>query len=126
MALRKAGKADRTEKTDKTSGSDGTTKTRTPVRVRIAQVVWLVFVVCALFLAIGALLVALDANEKNSLVDFVLSGANVVDLDVFSRTNGIKDFSGDSAEVKNALFNWGIGAVAYLVVGRILDRVIRP
>ena len=125
MALRKAGKADRAEKTDKTAGSDGT-KSRSPVRVRIAQVVWLVFVVCALFLAIGALLVALDANEKNSLVDFVLSGANVVDLDVFSRTNGIKDFSGDNAEVKNALFNWGIGAVAYLVVGRILDRLIRP
>ncbi len=121
MALRKADKTDKTA----TTGS-GTTKPRTPVRVRIAQVVWLVFVVCALFLAVGALLVALDANEKNSLVDFVLRGANAVDLGVFSRTNGIKDFSGDNAEVKNALFNWGIGAVAYLIVGRILDRVIRP
>ena len=120
MALRKAGN------TDKTESDDSEKKSHTPIRVRIAQVVWLVFVVCALFLAIGALLVALDANEKNSLVDFVLSGANVVDLDVFSRTNGIKDFSGDNAEVKNALFNWGIGAVAYLVVGRILDRLIRP
>ncbi len=122
MALRKAGKDDKTA----TTGSGDSGKPRTPVRVRIAQLVWLVFVVCALFLAIGALLVALDANEKNSLVDFVLGGANTIDLGIFSRTNGIKDFSGGNAEVKNALVNWGIGAVAYLIVGRILDRIIRP
>ena len=84
------------------------------IRVRIAQVVWLVFVVCALFLAVGALLIALDANQDNPLVEFVLDGANAVDLGIFSRTNGIKEFTGDNAEVKNALFNWGIGAVAYL------------
>ena len=122
MALRKAGKADKAEKSE----SDDTKKPRTPVRVRIAQLVWLVCVVCALFLAIGALLVALDANAKNPLVEFVLDGANAVDLGVFSRTNGIKDFTGDNAEVKNALVNWGIGAVVYLVVGRMLDRLIRP
>ena len=116
MALRKADKADKAD----------TTKSLNTVRVRIAQLVWLVCVVCALFLAIGALLIALDANKENALVEFVLDGANAVDLGVFSRTNGIKDFSGDNAEVKNALFNWGIGAIAYLVVGRILERLIRP
>jgi hypothetical protein len=118
MALRKAVKSSKTE-------SGGTAKPRTPVRVRIAQVVWLIFVNCALFLAVGALLVALDANEKNSLVDFVLRGANVVDLGVFSRTNGIKDISGVNAEVNNALFKWGKGAVVYLELGLILDRSIR-
>lgn len=122
MALRKADKADKSEKSEKS----GTAKPGTPVRTRIAQVVWLVFVVCALFLAIGALLVALDANKQNGLVDFVLTGANTVDLGIFSRTNGIKDFGGSNAEVKNALFNWGIGAIVYLIVGRILDRIIRP
>jgi hypothetical protein len=96
------------------------------VRTRVAQVVWLVFVVCALFLAVGALLVALDANEENALVEFVISGADAVDLGIFSRENGIKEFTGDNAEVKNALVNWGLGAVAYLVVGRIVDRIIRP
>lgn len=119
MALRKA---DKTEKSE----SGDTKKTGTQIRVRLAQLVWLVCVVCALFLAIGALLIALDANKQNSLVAFVLDGANAVDLGIFSRTNGIKDFTGDNAEVKNALFNWGIGAVVYLVVGRILDRLIRP
>ncbi len=124
MAGRKTAKARPTKPGDKATRP---TRPRvSSVRVRIAQVVWLVCVVCALFLAIGALLVALDANEKNALVEFVLDGANAVDLGVFSRTNGIKDFTGDNAEVKNALFNWGLGAIAYLVVGRILDRIIRP
>jgi hypothetical protein len=96
------------------------------VRTRVAQVVWLLFVVAALFLAVGALCVALGANKGNGLVKFVLDGANFFDLDVFSRKNGIKTFGGGGAATKNALFNWGIGAVLYLVVGRIVERVIRP
>ena len=95
-------------------------------RLRVAQLLWLVFVVCALFLAIGALLVSLGANEDNPLVAFVVQGADAVDLGVFSRRNGIFEFGGDNAEVRNALVNWGIGAVAYLVVGRIVDRIVRP
>jgi hypothetical protein len=96
------------------------------VRTRVAQAIWLLFVLCALFLAVGALLVALKANEGNPLVDFVLDSADAIDLGVFSRDNGIKEFAGDDAATKNALFNWGIGAVAYLVVGRIVDRIVRP
>ncbi len=95
------------------------------VRSRLAAVVWLVAVVCALVLAIGALLVALDANEKNSIVQLVLQGADALD-GPFSRDNGIFSFTGQDADVKNALVNWGIAAVVYLVIGRILDRVIRP
>ena len=96
------------------------------VRLRLAQVVWLVAVVCALFLAAGALLIALDANTGNALVKFVLDVADAVDLDVFSRDNGIFKFDGHDAATKNALTNWGLGAIAYLVVGRILERIIRP
>lgn len=96
------------------------------IRARLAQLLWLVCALCALVLAVGALLVALDANQKNALVDFVLEAADTVDLGVFSRTDGIKQFRGDGADVKNALFNWGLGAIAWLVVGRILDRIIKP
>ena len=96
------------------------------MRTRIAQVVWLLCVVAALFLALGALCVALDFNQDNALVKFVLDGADAVDLGVFSREDGIKQFTGSNAETKNALFNWGIGAIVYLIVGRILERVIRP
>jgi len=95
------------------------------VRSRIASLVWLLAVICALVLAVGALLVALKANDGNAIVKFVLDAADTLDLGVFSRDNGIFTFSAGQ-EVKSALVNWGIGAVAYLVVGKILDRVIRP
>ena len=98
----------------------------TKIRARLAQIVWLLAALAALVLAVGALLIALDANKSNDLVDFVLRAADFVDLEVFSRQDGIKQFRGQGAEVKNALFNWGLGAIAWLVVGRILDRIIKP
>ena len=107
------------EKKAPRSGSAG-------VRVRVAQVVWLLFVVAALFLAVGALCIAFDLNRDNPLVAFVVGGADAVDLGVFSRDDGLKQFTGDGAATKNALFNWGIGAVAWLIVGRVLERLIRP
>ena len=91
------------------------------IRVRLAQIVWLLAVVCALFLAVGAL-----CNRGNPLVKLVLDVADAVDLGVFSRDNGIFKFDGSDAGTKNALANWGLGAIAYLVVGRILERLIRP
>jgi hypothetical protein len=110
-----------------TSGAPGRgAKTVYRVRVVLAQVIWLLFLIAALFLAVGALLIALDANVDNDLVKFVLEGADRVDLGIFSRDNGIKQFSGPNADTKNALFNWGLGAAAWLIVGRILDRFIRP
>jgi hypothetical protein len=103
-----------------------TRNTVAAIRSRLASAVWLVCVVAALLLALGALLVAVDANQDNALVAFVLDAADAVDLGVFSREGGIKEFGRPNAEVKNALFNWGLGALAWLVVGRILDRLIRP
>ena len=65
--------------------------------------IWLVCVLCALALALGALLIALKANRDNSLVQFVLDAADAVDLGVFSKDEGIKQFKGSGAEIKNAL-----------------------
>jgi hypothetical protein len=108
--------------------ADGKTATTRggSIRTRVAQVVWLVAVLCALFLAVGALCIALDANVDNALVKFVLDVADKIDLGVFSRDNGIFKFHGSDAATKNALANWGLGAIAYLIVGRILERIIRP
>jgi hypothetical protein len=121
------------DKTDANAEATGTSR-RAPrgtgrvvrIRVVVAQVVWLLFLTAALFLAVGALLVALDANRDNELVKFVLAGADRVDLGIFSKDNGIKQFHGPDAETKNALFNWGLGAAAWLFVGRVLYRAIRP
>ena len=96
------------------------------VRSRLASLVWLVAVVCALFLAVGALLIALKANHDNAIVAFVLDVADRLDLDVFSREQGIFTFAGKDAATKDALVNWGIAAIAYLVAGKVLDRIIRP
>jgi predicted SpoU family rRNA methylase len=96
------------------------------VRSKVATVVWLVAVVCALFLAVGALLIALKANEDNSIVEFIISVAERLQ-GPFSRENGIFTFADDQdGQVKSALTNWGIAAVVYLVIGKILDRIIRP
>ncbi|WP_210650710.1 hypothetical protein [Nocardioides sp. SYSU D00065] len=96
------------------------------IRATVAHLLWLACALAALLLAVGALLIALDANRDNALVAFVLDAADVADLGVFSRVDGIKQFRGQGADVKNALFNWGIGAVAWLVVGRVLDRIVKP
>ncbi len=96
------------------------------IRTRVAQALWLVCLVFALFMAVGALTYALDANPDNALVEFVRNVANAVDLGVFSLEDGIKEFVGKNSDTKNALFNWGLGAVFWLVVGRLLDRIIRP
>lgn len=96
------------------------------VRTWAAQVIWVVCVVFALFLALAALTYALKANEANGLVDFVRDVAQAVDLGVFTLDNGIKQFTGENAEIKDALFNYGLGAVFWLVIGRVLERVIRP
>ena len=61
-----------------------------------------------------------------AFVSFVLDVADRLDLGVFSRDQGIFTFSGKNAATKDALVNWGIAAIAYLVVGKVLDRVIRP
>ena len=92
------GNGTRVDSAAEASGTSGTpgrgAQTVTRVRMVLAQVIWLLFLVAALFLAVGALLVALDANQDNDLVKFVLEGADRVDLGIFSRDNGIKQFTG--------------------------------
>lgn len=104
-----------------------TRSTTARVRTVVAQLLWTVCVVFALVLAVGALCIALEANLRNDLVTFVLDFADRVDFfGVFSLHNGIKDFSGSNAETKNALFNWGLAAILWLVIGRVVERVVRP
>lgn len=106
--------------------------TRPPVsavrraRSVLAQVIWAVCSIAALVLALGALFVAFQANTDNALVRFVLDAADRLDLGVFDRDDGIKQWTGENAQTKNALFNWGLGALVWLIAGRVLDRLIRP
>jgi hypothetical protein len=71
-------------------------------------------------LAVAALMVALKLNPDNAIVKFITDLAKAIDFGKF------KDFTGKNAQTKEALTNYGISAVIYLVVGKILDRIIRP
>jgi hypothetical protein len=96
------------------------------VRTVISRVVWLIFVLCAFALAVAALLKALEANEDNSLVSLFYNIAAAVDLGFFSLDDPIKKFTGENADMKIALFNYGIGSILYLIVGRIVEKLIHP
>lgn len=106
-----------------------TKETVTKARKWVARVAWLVCVALALVLAIGALLISLHgagSNPDNGLYKFFVNTGDKLDFGAFSRDNGLFSFDGKDALTKNALTNWGIAAVVWLVIGRVLDRVIRP
>jgi hypothetical protein len=116
---------------EETTSADRTAQAKAAVaavRSRVAQVVWILCVLAALVLAGGALCIALKANPDNSLVKFSIDTADKLDLGVFSRVDGVAHWKGHSHAVltKNAVVNWGLAAVVWLVAGRILERVIRP
>ncbi len=60
----------------------------------------------------------------------MIQRADDVDLGVFALDNPIKDFDKDQTDVakdvKTALFNYGLAAIVWLVLGKVLDRVVRP
>ena len=96
------------------------------VRDNVARVVWVVCMTLALVLAVAAFTYALEANEDNGLVKLVRDLADAFDLSFFDLDNPVKAFEGKNAGVKTALFNYGLASVVYLVIGRALERVIRP
>jgi hypothetical protein len=101
--------------------------TQAAIRSKVARAVRIVFTVLAGILALGAVLVVLgdNVNEQNAIVQFVTDVADAVS-GPFSREDGIFSFTGKNAEAKNALVNWGIAAIVYLVIGRVLAGLIAP
>ncbi len=112
------------EPTGTTSGSRSLVLAR--VRDNAARVVWIICVTLALVLAAAAFSYALEANEENSLVQAVRDLADTFDLGFFDLDNPVKAFEDPNGAVKTALFNYGIACVVYLVVGRALERILRP
>jgi hypothetical protein len=109
-------------------GSKSSEHVLTVARARgvVARVLWGICLLLALVLAIAAFSFALDANQDNGLVKFFQEFADRVDLGWFDLKNPVKRFKAPNADVKTALFNYGIAAVLYLIVGRLLERIIRP
>ena len=101
--------------------------TQNAIRTKAASAVRIVFGSVAAVLALGALLVVLRANvnEDNVIVMFVTDVADAIS-GPFSRDNGVFDFQGKNADSKNALVNWGIAAIAYLAIDRLIASAIGP
>jgi hypothetical protein len=101
--------------------------TQNAIRSKVARAVRIVFGVLAAILALGAVLVVLrsNINEGNAIVKFITDVADAIS-GPFSRDDGIFDFTGKNAVAKNALLNWGIAAIVYLLIGRFLAGAIEP
>jgi hypothetical protein len=86
----------------------------------LAGLVGAVGLVCSVVLAVGALLVALDATGSG-VYDSVASTCDVLVgplRDAFS-------FTGSNADMKESLVAWGAGAIVYLVVGVVAQSLLR-
>ena len=74
--------------------------------------------VIAAIIIVGIVLVLIKANQQNDIVDFVLDIGRFFTKpfhDLFPRSNPREDI----------VINWGIAALAYLVVGAIIARLAR-
>jgi hypothetical protein len=100
---------------------------RDELRETMAKILRIVFLLCAIVLALGAFLVAAQDNvsQDNPVVRFVLHFADAID-GPFSRHDGIFEFHGKNGATKDAVVNWGIAAIVYLAIGRYLQRLLAP
>ena len=97
------------------------------IRARLARLVRIVFGILATILALGALLVVLrsNINPDNTIVKFIIDTADAIS-GPFSKDGGVFSFSGKNAAAKDALLNWGLAAIVYLLIGRVLANLIAP
>jgi hypothetical protein len=88
-------------------------------RASVARVITLIATVIALILIVGILLVVLEANRSNDIVKIVHDAASFL----AGPFDGLFNLTKHKVEVA---VNWGIAAVVWFVVGRLLARVIAP
>jgi hypothetical protein len=88
-------------------------------RLMLARVIGTIAAVVALILLIGIVLVLLKANQSNAVVELVRDAASWL----AGPFEGM--FSFDRQRTETAV-NWGVAAVVWLVVGRLLARIIAP
>ena len=88
-----------------------------PARAALARLVTLVAAVVAAIVVIGILLVVLGANHSNTLVQAGTDAARWL-------AGPFRDlFTFDNHKTAVAV-NWGIAAVVYLVVARVIARLL--
>ncbi len=88
-------------------------------RATLARALIIAGTVVALVLVAGILLVALEANRSNDLVEFERDAASVL----AGPFDGMFQFDRNRTELA---VNWGIAAVVWFALGRLLARLIAP
>ena len=88
-------------------------------RATVARVIGAIAAIVALILVVGIALVLLKANQGNDIVGAIRDAAAWL----AGPFDGM--FSFDKARTEKAV-NWGVAAVVWLVVGRLLARLIAP
>jgi hypothetical protein len=84
----------------------------------LARIVWLVAVLAALVILAGIAFVVLDANTGNSIVSAIHDAAKFL----VGPFDGI--FKPKDHKLAVAI-NWGIALLVYLLVGRLVARLLR-
>jgi hypothetical protein len=99
------------------------------LRLNMAAIVKIVFTGLAVLLSLGALLVAGGdkISDTNWLVKLVWHVCDWID-GPFSRHDGVfvADADNANAEKLDAVVNWGVAAVVYILIGNGLQRILRP
>jgi hypothetical protein len=97
------------------------------IRARVASIVWIVAVVCAVIVVLGALLVALGSGVRtgNPVVQFVTDAAHTL-AGAFGKMFSYQKDNGKPDVVQNTVLGYGIAAAVYLVGGKIVSRIIHP
>ena len=96
------------------------TRTVTPVRrggFALARAVMLAGSVVAGLIVVGILLVVLEANRANDIVNWLIEAARWL----AGPFHGLFDLK--SSEWQTAV-NWGLAAVAYFAVSRVVARLL--
>jgi hypothetical protein len=84
----------------------------------LARVVDLVTAVVAVIIAVGVLLVVLEANPANDIVRTWLDAARWL-------VGPFKDFFTLDDHKLQIAVNWGLALVLYVVVGRLISSLLR-
>jgi hypothetical protein len=87
-------------------------------RAGLARAITLAGSLVALILVAGILLVVLGANRSNDLVHAIRDAAHFL----AGPFNGLFDLKHRKAEIA---VNWGIAAVVWFVLARVIARVVR-
>ncbi|MGN0066010.1 MAG: hypothetical protein ACI379_17375 [Nocardioides sp.] len=96
------------------------------VRALAAQVLWWACAAAAVVLAVGVLLVALQADTSIDLVRWSIAAADAVGLGVASPTGGLFSLDGEWGRVHSALVNGALGCAVLLGGGALLSRLVGP